>query len=186
MLRELTFSEKVHEGFSTFWLLIVINEFVQMLPFHNVRLSFYRKRGMKIGKDSYIFRNCELLQLDKISIGHNCLIGFNCRLDGRGVLKIGNNVNISSHTIFETGSHDFTTFEDRFQPINVKDNVWIGTRALILQGVTIGEGAVVAAGAVVTKNVPEYTIVGGVPAKVMGQRPREIKYQLSKRGHFLC
>ena len=70
------------------------------------------------------------------------------------------------------------TLESRYKHIVIEDNAWICTRAIVLQGVTIGEGAVVGAGSVVTKDVPPYSIVGGVPAKIIGKRPREISYTL--------
>lgn len=167
-----------------FWEVIVINEIVQWIPSHLIRQFFYRQMGMKIGKTSRIFRKCYLQQLDKITIGENCTIGFYCRLDGRGTLTMGNNVNISSYTILESGSHDLVTFESNFKPITIKDNVWIATRALILQGVTLGEGAVVAAGSVVTKDVLPFSIVGGVPATTIGQRSKDIQYNLSPSGLF--
>ncbi len=174
----------VHEALFLYWNLIIINEVIQWIPSHNVRLFFYRRMGMKIGKSSRIFRKCELRQLDKIIIGEHCIIGSNCRLDGRGALTIGNNVDISSYTILECGSHDFVTFKPHFEPIIIKDDVWICTRAMILQGVTVGEGAIVAAGSVVTKDVPPFAIVGGVPAKVIGKRSNEIDYLLQTGALF--
>jgi acetyltransferase-like isoleucine patch superfamily enzyme len=112
------------------------------------------------------------------------VVGAFCRLDGRGTLRIGNNVNISSYTIIEAGSHHFVTFADHYAPIVIEDHVWVGTRALILQGVTVGEGAIVAAGSVVTRSVPPYTIVAGVPARKIGERPKEIAYRLIGRQRF--
>ncbi len=90
--------------------------------------------------------------LDNISIGKNCCIGEDVRL--------------------LTGSHDITSphFNLVTKPIMIHDNVWIATGAIILPGVTIGEGAVVAAGAVVTKDVEAWTVVGGNPAKAIKER----------------
>jgi len=71
------------------------------------------------------------------------------------------------------------------ETVNIKDYVFIGPRAIILPGVTIGRGAVVAAGAVVTKNVDELSIVGGVPAKEIGQRNGEsLTYKLGRAAWF--
>lgn len=67
--------------------------------------------------------------------------------------------------------------------VQIGDYAWISRRAVILPGVTIGEGAVVAAGAVVTKNVAPYTVVGGVPAKFVAERPRGLTYTLGECGH---
>ena len=90
--------------------------------------------------------------LDKITIGRNVCIGEDVRLI--------------------TGSHDITTpsFDLITKPITIKNNVWVATAAMILPGVTIGEGAVIAAGAVVTKDVEPWTVVGGNPARFIKKR----------------
>jgi acetyltransferase-like isoleucine patch superfamily enzyme len=175
---------KIRVGLSLLWELIFIDEILQWNLSNRVRLYFYRSSGMKVGEKTHIFRKCELQHLEGISIGDNCVIGHRCRLDGRGRLIIGNNVNVSSDTILETGSHEYSTFACIFKPIVIEDNVWVGTRTTILQGVTIGEGAIVGAGSVVTRNVDPYTIVAGVPAKPIGKRPKEISYQLKGAGIF--
>lgn len=80
-----------------------------------------------------------------------------------------------------TGSHDIDDpdFTADFQPIHVGHHCWIGTGAIILQGVRIGDGAVVAAGAVVTKDVPEYEVWGGVPARYIRKRNRDLRYKVA-------
>ena len=72
---------------------------------------------------------------------------------------------------------DFKLKNGKRGPIRIGDRAWIGPNVIILHSVTIGEGAVVAAGAVVTKDVPPYTLVGGVPAKVIGERNRRLRYE---------
>ncbi len=174
-------SKVVKPGLSRFWDEVIINGAVQWIYSNSIRNYFYKRTGMRIGNNTYIFKNCVLRGLKGITIGNHCIVG-QCQLDGRGKLTIGNNVNISSLTVIEPGSHDLVTFEDRFGPIVIGDNVWICTRAMILQSVTIGEGAVVAAGSVVTKDVPPYTIVAGSPAEIIGKRPKPISYLLNKKG----
>ena len=144
-----------------------------------VRLFYLRRAcGIRIGKDSSIAMKC-FISGEKITIGANTVINRFCYLDGRAPLSIGNNVNVSHYTLIQTLTHDpqnpdFVCLE---RPVNICDHVWIGARAIILPGVTIGEGAVVGAGAVVTKNVEPYTIVAGNPARPIGQRSRNLKYK---------
>ena len=122
----------------------------------------------------------------KIEIGNNCVINRRCYLDGRMGVVIGNNVNVSFGTVLLTLQHDphCPNFSCSGGPIVIKDNVWIGVNAIILPGVCLGEGAVIGAGAVVTKDVPPYTIVGGVPAKKIGDREKEILYKSSFHPYF--
>lgn len=104
-------------------------------------------------------------------IGDNSGIGENCRI-GSGTI-IGNHVMMAPDVIIVSENHKYTkeTFEGRIRkPVAIDDNVWIGYRVIILPGVRIGKNAIIGAGAVVTKDVPPYAIVGGVPAKVIKMR----------------
>lgn len=108
-------------------------------------------------------------------------------LDGRGTLKIGDNVDIAQEVNIWTEDHDYNSpsFKSQVKPVFIEDYVWIATRATILPGVTIGKGAVVACGAVVTKDVPPLAIVAGVPAKIIGYRKEEaLQYKLGDRAWF--
>jgi acetyltransferase-like isoleucine patch superfamily enzyme len=154
---------------------------VGFLPFHSWRRFFYRLSGMKIGSKSTIHMMARIYYPAGISIGKGTLIGEKVTLDGRrqlpnsqGGLNIGNHVDIASEVMIWTSEHDvksseMKTIEER---VVIGDYVFIGPRAIIMPGVIIGEGAVVAAGAIVTKDVEPYQIVAGVPAKVIGERPR--------------
>lgn len=112
-----------------------------------------------------------------IVTGRQCWIGVNAVLaSGQGGIFLGNNVLIGPQAALVTGNHEFrdtnqTTLEQGYTglPIRIGDNVWIGTHAVILGGVSIGERSVIAAGAVVTEDVADRTIVGGVPGKPIGQ-----------------
>ena len=112
------------------------------------------------------------------SIGDYSHINRGCLIDARGYVTIGNNVSISHNVSIVTGGHNPQSafFEGRFKPITIENYVWVGVGAIILQGVRIGEGAVVCAGAVVTKDVGEYEIVAGVPAKKIGIRTNNLDY----------
>ena len=142
------------------------------LPIHSLRIMIYKLDGVKIGKKSHIHMGTQFFDPTKISIGEGTIIGQNAFLDGRDTLKIGNHVDIASDVLIYNSEHDINS--DDFKPINapveIGDYVFIGPRAIILPGVKLGKGAVVAAGAVVTKNVDDFAIVGGVPAKVIGER----------------
>ena len=157
------------------------------IPSHRIRCSVYRIFGLKIEKNSYIYGKAEIRSPRQISIGHNTMIGHNAILDGRGGLEIGNNVNMSSGVWIWTVEHDvhdnnFCSVTDR---VVIEDYSWISCRTVILPGVRIGYGAVVCAGAVVTKSVEPFSIVAGVPAKKIGEREKNLKYTLGKPTPFI-
>lgn len=156
----------------------VPNHIINKIPFYIIRHAYYRNiLKIKIGKGSSIHLNT-FINRNNITIGNNSAINRRCYLDGRGGLTIGNNVSISPEVHLITGSHNVKSenFEYYSKAINIEDYVWIGTRAIILPGVTLGKGCVVATGAVVSKDVAPYSIVGGVPAKIIGERTAELKY----------
>ncbi|MFE0725785.1 DapH/DapD/GlmU-related protein [Streptomyces rochei] len=105
------------------------------------------------------------------TFGQNVFVNQNCTFMDKGGISIGNGVMIAPRVSLITGGHPLPMAERReylsFAPIVIEDDVWIGTAAVITQGVTIGAGAVVAAGAVVTHDVPAGTMVAGVPARVI-------------------
>jgi putative colanic acid biosynthesis acetyltransferase WcaF len=154
---------------------------VNNVPFHAVRRAYLRACGMQVGDAVGMLRGCTVIRPDQIRIGHHCIIGFQCFLGGEGGLVIGDNVNIASFSVLLGGWHDINdpTFASRLKPIVIEDYVWVATRATITAGVRIGRGAVVAAGAVVTRDVAPYTVVAGVPARPIGQRdPAACVYEL--------
>lgn len=105
-----------------------------------------------------------------ITIGKNVFINACCKFQDQGGITIGNGVLIGHNVTLATLNHDERPqFRQNIypKPIKIGDNVWIGSNATILQGVTIGDGAIIGANAVVTKDVPENTIVAGVPAKII-------------------
>ncbi|HEY9723192.1 MAG TPA: acyltransferase, partial [Oscillatoriaceae cyanobacterium] len=114
-----------------------------------------------------------------VTIGPGSTIDQHVRLDGRGGLTIGASVSIAPEVCLLTADHDPQSpdFAGRTAPITIEDHVWLGTRATVLPGVRIGRGAIVAAGAVVTRDVAPHTIVGGVPAKPIGQRSEQLDYR---------
>jgi maltose O-acetyltransferase len=129
---------------------------------------------MRVGKGCVVRRGVYLGSPNELELGDGCFVG-RASLYCTGGVKIGKNVNISDGVVIITAKHDVDspTFAAAYEPITIEDWAWIATNAIILAGVNVGEGAVIAAGAVVTRNVPPYTIVGGNPAKVIGERKRQ-------------
>lgn len=167
--------------------LYICNHLVANIPSHTFRLWYYRKiMKFKIGKGSSILMNCKFDCAEGLIIGQNSVINANCRLDSRGELEIGNSVSISEDVIFLTADHneDFIGIYGREKKVVVEDYVWIGTRAMVLPGVTIEKGAVVAAGAVVTRSVSYLNIVAGVPAKKINIREEKFDYSSRYRRLF--
>ena len=164
------------------------NFFINWIPLPRFRKGIYCWLGMAIDPTAHIMRNCQFLALGNIRIGSRSIIGHDCFLDAKGGIFIGCDVNISSFAKIITAKHliDAADFAGVDKPITIRDRAWIASAAIILQGVEIGEGAVVAAGSVVTKDVAPFTVVGGVPAVTIGKRNREIHYTLqSKPSRFL-
>lgn len=149
------------------------------VPFHIVRTFFYRLCGIKIGKGSTIHMWAGFYQPENIAIGDDTILGDHAFLDGRARIDIGNHVDIASQVLIYNSQHDIDSedFHGISKPVRIEDYTFIGPRAIILPGVTIGKGAVVAAGAVVTDDVEPFTVVGGVPAK-------EIRKRLNTDPHY--
>lgn len=122
----------------------------------------------------------------RITIGKNSIINYGVLLDGRRKIFIGNNVSISEGVVILTLSHDI---DDPYFSLEggeavIEDYVFIGSYALVLPGVTIGRGAVVGAGSVVTNNVDPYTVVGGNPARFIRDRKSNFSYKLDYKKRF--
>jgi maltose O-acetyltransferase len=167
------------------------NHFISHLPSYTLRHAWYRHvLGWQIAPGACILMG-QHLQMGgvrsgrhKVLIGKGSVINDHCRMHINGGITIGERVSISAGTWLLTGGHDISDahFTTTYQPISIGNAVWIGARATILAGVTIGDGAIVMAGAVVSRNVPPYAIVGGVPAKVIKQREvQEFSYPLNHR-----
>src|SRR3989344_3368043 len=186
-----------------FW--IFLATLTGFIPSHTMRLFLYRYVfRMKIGEYTSIHWLARFNKPSGIEIGHNTIIGNDAFLDGRSIrvkqphensfvsymkdflsptkrpLRIGNNVSIAGEVRIYTMQHDIDDpdFKEMEGEVIIDDYAVIGTRVMILPGVHIGKGAVVASGAVVTKDVEPYTVVGGVPAVFIRNRSKDLRYTL--------
>lgn len=160
------------------------------IPSHNLRLVLYKNCfGIRCEKKVVIYYGCEIRGGDKLFIGKGSIIGDKALLDARNGLYIGANVNLSSNVSIYTEQHDhrdknFLCNSNSSFGITIGDRAWLGPNSIVLPGCHIGQGSVVAAGAVVTKNVPDFSIVAGIPAKVIGKRNRDICYNFDGEHSF--
>ena len=119
-----------------------------------------------IGSGSTVHAPFHCTEGSKVKIGRDTIIMYNVDMMSSGGIIIGDNVMIAAGTKIVTNNHDYTDHRTLLtKPVVLKDNCWLGASCVILPGVTVGENSVVAAGAVVTSDVPPDTVVGGVPAK---------------------
>lgn len=168
---------------------LILNDITPIILSRHLRYFIYKQIfKIKIGKDVYMYRSIEIRSPKNLTITGKNSIGKHVILDARRGLIIEEGCVIASHVLVWTLHHDYNS--DNFQaigaPVTLGAYSWICSRAIILPGVTIGKGAVVASGAVVTKNVPPYSIVGGVPAKVIGYRQKkEYHYNPKNKYHII-
>jgi maltose O-acetyltransferase len=192
MGRKLTLAEawqKILNRFYNYWLdfQLMLLRWVGHIPSHCFRRFCYRLSGIKIGKSSTIHMWANFFNPKGIEIGEDTIIGDHCFLDGRAPIKIGNHVDIASQVLIYNSKHDINDpeFKAVEAPVEIEDYVFIGPRAIIMPGKKIGRGAVVAAGAIVTHDVPPGKIVAGVPARIIGERKlKDFKYRLGRAKLF--
>jgi acetyltransferase-like isoleucine patch superfamily enzyme len=189
---ELTGGEILDKGtkraetiFLEFWVFLL--HIIGFFPSHHVRRLFYRLSGVNIGRGSAIHMGTRFYKPSNISIGADSIIGEDSILDGRAKIKIGDHTDLATGVMIYNSWHDIEDpgFGPVSKPVEIGDYVFIGPRVIILPGVKIGNGAVVAAGSVVTKDVGEREVVGGVPAKIIKERSlKEYHYKLGRAAWF--
>lgn len=150
------------------------NSFLSHFPSKHIRYVGLRLLGMGLSKNVRLYDGFHIRNPHGIIIEDGVSIGPNVLLDGRRGLVIKANAVIAYEAIIWTLNHDYndTGFCGKGSSVIVGPYAWVCCRSVILPGVSIGEGAIVASGAVVTKDVEPYTIVGGIPAKKIGMRER--------------
>jgi maltose O-acetyltransferase len=159
------------------------NHLVAHFPSYRFRHAWYRRvLGLSLARSCGVHMGCFVwfnspgqIRRDESCIGARTRINRDCCLDVRGPLLIGHDVSVSPEVMILTGHHrhDRPGFDFEVQPVVIEDHVWIGSRAIILPGTSLGRGAVVAAGAVVSGRVAPRTVVAGVPARPVRTRPEQ-------------
>jgi maltose O-acetyltransferase len=144
------------------------------------KISFLRTRliGLqfkRFGQGIIFFYPIKIHNKENVSIGNNCSLNAFVHIWGGGGLEIGDNVMIASHVSINTITHDYNKEVIRFAPniyksVIIEDDVWIGSSAIIMPGIRIGQGAVIGAGSVITKDVPSRAIIIGNPGRVLKMR----------------
>jgi putative colanic acid biosynthesis acetyltransferase WcaF len=163
----------------------VLNHVVNRMPLVASRMRAYAALGVQFDDldSANISLGVEMWAGHNLSVGARSTIGQRCYIDARGGIRVESDVSISREVCVLTAAHesDSPDFEAPLSPVRLGRRSWIATRAVVLPGVSIGEAAIVAAGAVVRSDVEPYTIVGGVPAKVLGKRREPMSYELDFR-----
>ena len=149
---------------------------MELLPYP-LRIIVFKLLLGKLGKEVLIDYGTYFRYPRKISIGNGVSINRGCELYAAhlamgGTITIGNNVALGPHVKVFAGGHDYNTTDlvDTAGPVVIHDFVWIGGNSTILPGVQVGEGAVIGAGSVVTRDIPPYSIAVGNPARVIKSR----------------
>ena len=160
-------------------IMYLYNKYVFFLG--NIRAWFWSFLVKHMGEDVSILDNCRIYSPSGVSIGNHVTINHHTYLTGAGGLKIGNHVMFGTDCNVLTTNHLFDRFEIPMKeqgfskgPVVIGNDVWVGASVVILPNVTIGRGAVLGSNSVITKDVPPFAVVGGVPAKI-------IKYRFDKK-----
>jgi acetyltransferase-like isoleucine patch superfamily enzyme len=163
----------------------LLNHLVNRIPLTELRMRAYAALGVRFDDvaSANIALGVELWAGTGLAIGHRSTIGQRCYIDARAGVRIDDDVSVSREVTVLTATHtvDDPDFGATLSPVHIERRAWIAVRALVLPGLSIGEGAVVAAGAVVTSDVEPYTVVAGNPARVIARRRSPMSYQLDWR-----
>ena len=165
-----------NEIIESFWL-CVANHLPRLSFINHYRSIFIKLAGVKVGSNVRIWSNFDIRPIGcaaNLTIGSDTFINvnFRCGIPKNSFVEIGSNCAIGPNVSFESVNHNLrwdheSKWGEGGESVTVGDRVWIGAKSIILGGITIGSDSVIAAGAVVTKDVKSYTLVGGVPARLI-------------------
>lgn len=166
---------------------LVASSFASYLPANAARIAVLRAIGLRTGRGCVVHHGVAMRAAHKIRVGDDTWLDEHVRLDGRGGLVVGSHVSMGAGVQVWTAQHDWRAADFAYTsaPVTVGDRAWVCARAVVLPGVSIGEGAVIAAGAVVVDDVPAWTVAAGVPARVVAERPAGQRYVLESRRNKL-
>jgi acetyltransferase-like isoleucine patch superfamily enzyme len=159
---------------------MIVLRLAAFTPVHRLRIAALRAFGAKVDSDAVVYHGFQVRNARNLTIGARTSVGDGAILDARGGLTLGTDVNLSTQVMIWTAQHDWKSADFNYvqAPVSVGDRAWIGPRVVILPGAIIGEGAVIAAGSIVRGAIAPFTLVGGVPAKFIAERPNDLRYHL--------
>ena len=172
--------------------------FINLIPIRKLRRKLRNKYyPSSVSYDKYNFTDCEIHSNiehpEYLSMGKHVWIGGDCKIFPSKIanIKFGNNIYIAMNTTIYTTFHNYQNenmlpfdYSDICSPVEIGDNVWIGSHCIILPGVKIDEGAVIASGSVVSKSVPKCAVVAGNPARIVKYRDIELYERLKSKGNY--
>ncbi len=166
--------EELGERNPRLWIVLALIGWLPPFTFGRLRMRLLRLIGVPMGADTIVCGRISIAGARHaqraLRVGSSCVINEGCRFETGAPITLGDRVFVGHDVTVLTTTHEIGPHEQRCHgritaPVTIGDGAWIGTRSLVLPGVEIGAGAVVAAGAVVTESVPPDTLVGGVPAR---------------------
>ena len=165
------------------FLYYAVMQYIPMQPMPGYKLGYILRRwalkqilGKRCGNNVIVKDRCYIGNGARLTIGDRSQLGQNARL--AGTITIGNDVVMGPDVVMMATSHEYSRIDLPInlqgakpeKPISIGNDCWVGTRVIILPGVSLGDHSIVAAGAVVTKSFPPYSIIGGIPAKIIKMR----------------
>lgn len=168
---------RTHDGL----FLWTTNAVVAAIPFSTLRMFWYRNAmGFVVGEGSSILSGVRFAARGNFVLGRHSVVNNGCRIDNRRPVRIGDSVSLSFETLILTDGHDMDSpkFAAAGGPVVIEDFVWTCARTTISPGVTMKRGSVALPGAVVVRDTEEFEVVGGVPARRVRERSRELAYKL--------